>query len=357
MAPSAPPAQPTPSADVAVGAQLFGKYCALCHGANAQGYVADNAPSLVTETFLRSASDSFIAAGIAIGRPGTPMAPYGARFGGPLTDAQIQQIVAFVRSKGPAAEPLPAVPDGDAKAGRPVFIAACQSCHGDGPMRSAPRLDLPSFLQIASNSFLDYAIRKGRPGTKMEAFEGRLTQGQINDVVAYLRSFQNSQAEQVLPAPTGKEPMVIHPKGKPASFALKEGRFVPAADVAAAFAGKRRMVILDARATSDWMLGHIPGAISMPYYEMKRIEEVPNDGTWVLAYCACPHHASGEVVDALRKRGYPKTAVIDEGITFWKQQGYPMRLPVPMEGSKPATAPALLLPRPVAPHTGATKAR
>ena len=84
------------------------------------------------------------------------------------------------------------------------------------------------------------------------------------------------------------------------------------------------------------MLGHIPGAISMPYYEMKRIEEVPNDGTWVLAYCACPHHASGEVVDALRKLGYAKTAVIDEGITFWKQKGYPMALPPPAEGQKPA---------------------
>jgi cytochrome c oxidase cbb3-type subunit 3/ubiquinol-cytochrome c reductase cytochrome c subunit len=44
----------------------------------------------------------------------------------------------------------------------------------------------------------------------------------------------------------------------------------------------------------------------------------------VLAYCACPHHASGIIVDELRKRGFKHTAVIDEGILFWHQQGYPV---------------------------------
>lgn len=329
------PVNAPPSADAIAGEKLFGKYCALCHGPDARGYAADNAPSLVTDTFLRSATDDFIAMGITLGRPGTPMAPYGARYGGPLSDEQIRQIVAFVRSKGPFAEVLTAVGQGSAEGGKPLFSALCASCHADGPQRSAPRLDLPSFLHIATDSFIDYAIRKGRPGTKMEAYAGRLNPSQISDIIAYLRTFQNPTPASTLAGPTGKEPMVINPKGKQAQFTLKEGRFVPAADVAAALAAKKRLVILDARATSDWMLGHIPGAISMPYYEMKRIGEVPKDGTWVLAYCACPHHASGEVVDALRKLGYPNTAVIDEGITFWKQKGYAMALPPPVEGQKP----------------------
>jgi cytochrome c oxidase cbb3-type subunit III len=329
------PVTAPPSAEAIAGEKLFGKYCALCHGPEAKGYAADNAPSLVTDSFLRSASDDFIAQGITLGRPGTPMAPYGARYGGPLTDEQVRQIVAFIRSKGPFAEVLSAVAEGSAEGGKPLFSALCASCHGDGPRRSAPRLDLPSFLHIATNSFLDYAIRKGRAGTTMESYAGRLNQSQINDIIAYLRTFQNATPAQQLPGPTGKEPMVVNPKGKQADFSLREDRFVSAADVAAAVAAKRRLVILDARATSDWMLGHIPGAISMPYYEMKRIDEVPKDGTWVLAYCACPHHASGEVVDALRKLGYPKTAVIDEGVTFWKQKGYPMAMPPPVEGQKP----------------------
>ena len=44
----------------------------------------------------------------------------------------------------------------------------------------------------------------------------------------------------------------------------------------------------------------IPGALSAPHYQAESLNRVPNDGTWVVAYCACPHHASGEVVDELR---------------------------------------------------------
>ncbi len=37
------------------------RYCALCHGADAQGYAADNAPSLTTVSFFESATDEYIA--------------------------------------------------------------------------------------------------------------------------------------------------------------------------------------------------------------------------------------------------------------------------------------------------------
>jgi cytochrome c oxidase cbb3-type subunit 3/ubiquinol-cytochrome c reductase cytochrome c subunit len=68
----------------------------------------------------------------------------------------------------------------------------------------------------------------------------------------------------------------------------------------------------------------IPGSISVPYYAFSRLDELPRDGTWIMAYCACPHHASGVVVDELRKRGFPYTAVLDEGILEWKKRGYPI---------------------------------
>ena len=61
----------------------------------------------------------------------------------------------------------------------------------------------------------------------------------------------------------------------------------------------------------------------MPYYALGGLDRVPNDGTWVIAYCACPHHASGVIVTELRKRGYPHTAVLDEGVLVWKERGYP----------------------------------
>ena len=113
---------------------------------------------------------------------------------------------------------------------------------------------------------------------------------------------------------------------------------------------KRRLVIADARPPADWSNLHITGAISAPYYDDKALDDIPNDGTWVLAYCGCPHHLSGELVDHLRKRGYRHTAVIDEGIFAWQQKGYPVV--VPPGAPKPA-APPPGVPTPAAPPPAA----
>ena len=111
---AAPPAAPAPAAVAAPpppkgasGAELYARYCKLCHGPGGKGYAADNAPSLVSSKFLGSASDEYIGRGIRFGRPETSMAAYGKERGGPLDDTQIVAIVAFLRAKGPAAAALP----------------------------------------------------------------------------------------------------------------------------------------------------------------------------------------------------------------------------------------------------------
>jgi len=81
------------------------------------------------------------------------------------------------------------------------------------------------------------------------------------------------------------------------------------------------MVIIDARPPSEWRRVHIAGAVSIPYHDLGRLDEVPKDGTWIVAYCACPHHLSGIVVDELRKRGYAHAVVLDEGINEWHRRG------------------------------------
>src|SRR4029077_20460200 len=99
-----------------------------------------------------------------------------------------------------------------------------------------------------------------------------------------------------------------------------------------------------------WSSLHIAGAISTPDYDAKALDDIPNDGTWVLAYCACPHHVSGEVVAALRKRGYKHTAVIDEGVFAWQQKGYPV-VAAPGLPALPAPPP----PAPVDPKLAVTR--
>ena len=68
------------------GASVFSRYCALCHKPDATGYGADHAPSLVSSTYLESATDDLIAKGIREGRPGTAMAGYAKSRGGPLDE-------------------------------------------------------------------------------------------------------------------------------------------------------------------------------------------------------------------------------------------------------------------------------
>jgi mono/diheme cytochrome c family protein/rhodanese-related sulfurtransferase len=325
------------------GKPLYLALCRQCHGVDAKGYAADHAPSLINPTFLESASDDFLRRSITIGRPGTSMAGYGMVRGGPLDDAAIGRLIRFLRDQGPPAQPLPATTAGDPAVGAPVYAKRCMTCHGDARTRGdAVSLINVGFLSDASDAFLRHAIVHGRPGTKMEPFTGTLSDAEIDGVVAFLRA-QGGVAPppELLPEPTGKEPLAINPSGKPPHFTLRadpcppappgmqdgckpDPRFVSVDQVAAALRAKQRIVIVDARPASDWRRVHITGAVSIPYHDMKRLDELTGDGTWVVAYCACPHHLSGVVVDELRRRGYAHSAVLDEGINEWHRRGLPV---------------------------------
>ena len=335
---------PRKTGQVARGEELYQQYCKLCHAADGTGYAADNAPSLVSENFLKSATDDFLAQGIRMGRPATAMAAYGALRGGPLDDAQIAAIVAFLRSKGPQAMPIPeAPPEGDGARGQALFGEHCEKCHGNERQRgTALSLYNREFLANARPAFLRFAIEHGRPPTPMPAFAGKLSSTEIGDLTVWLGSHAPdgpaSPPVQNVTIPDNL-PVVLNPKGKNPDFTLREDRYVSAAQVKRALELKQRIVILDARPASEWIQFRIPGAISFPYHQSEHIDRIPKDGTWVVAYCACPHHASGEVVDALRKLDYPKTAVLDEGILVWKNLGYPVEGEAVSQAAPPPAPP------------------
>jgi cytochrome c oxidase cbb3-type subunit 3 len=345
-----------PVVSVEKGRQVYVKLCATCHGPAGNGYAADNAPSLRSLTFLASATDTFLNAGITRGRPGTAMGAFGRELGGPLAPDDVNAVIAFLREGAPPRASLqPAPVPGDAKRGQPLYDAICARCHGTPTQRtSAVHLANPVLLQTASDAFLRFAIVNGRPPTSMVPWKDTLRPPQIEDILAYVRSM--AVAPGVPPAPpplppaaprTG--PIVLNPKGRAPTFTLKEDLYVSIDQVKEALDQKRRLVIGDARPPSDWLSMHITGSISTPYYDLKALDDLPNDGTWILAYCACPHHVSGQVVAELRKRGYAHTAVIDEGIFAWQQKGYPV---VTAPGlPRPAAPPPLHPPSPHAPLT------
>lgn len=308
---------------------LYKKYCALCHGESGEGYAADNANALANQNFLMSVNDEFLWSSIANGRPFTAMAAHAARFGGPLDDAEIDALVDLIRSwqQQESIADLARTVLGDPVSGRAVYNDFCVSCHGDeGQGVSAVSLNNPEFLAVASDGQIRFAISDGRSGTPMGAFKDLLKEDAIDDLVALIRSWQKeTPVRDEVPALAEFPEVVINPDGPAPEFILREGRYLSSQQLHNAMLNKSRLIILDARPPSDWYLAHIPGAVPAPSYDPESIMiQLPEDDTWIISYCACPHKYSDRLMDALREEGFKNTAVLDEGVRWWQLEGYPI---------------------------------
>lgn len=315
------------------GRGVYAVMCAVCHGANREGYKADQAPSLAQQDFLASVTPEFLSAAVAGGRRGTTMSAWGLEHGGPLSTTDVAAVAAFLRSwqEAPGAlldeRPL----HGDTARGEVSYARECAGCHGArGTGGTYLGIGNPQLLSTASNGFLRHAIRRGRPGTPMPGFRATLGDDAIDDVVALLRFWQaapvlqaqpsRQAAPKIPPLPLG--PVPLHPKGpEPQKFNPTPG-FTSADVVKAQLDRGARMAILDARAPSDYASNHISGAVSVPFYDPEPyIKELPKDA-WLVCYCGCPHAESGSLANKLVARGFTKVTVIDEGLGYWTRKKY-----------------------------------
>jgi mono/diheme cytochrome c family protein/rhodanese-related sulfurtransferase len=312
-------------------AQNYQKYCALCHGKDREGNVADHAPSLRSASLMSTMPLNFLASSIGFGRPNTAMAAYLSDEGGPLTMKEIFNMAIWLKHEsGTTTIELPLDPiSGDPVEGAQLFQQYCAECHGSKAEGvTAPALSNPAFLAFATDSYIRYAIENGRQDTEMKPFKDQLTSAQMDNLTNYIRSLTSGwspEPRELSPYPQ-PEDYVINPEGKDPVFDLISGRYVPMQQVASALVNKDRLVILDTRTTSEWHNAHIPGAVPIPYYisEEKVSEGLPKDGTWIIAYCSCPHAASDKIINMLRKQGFQNTAVIDEGFFKWLNAGLPV---------------------------------
>ena len=100
------PTHPAPGltgGDAGRGGQLFTQLCSGCHGENRL------APTLSNAVFQASASDAFLATTIRQGRPDTAMPAWQRDGTAGLTDQELRDLVAHIRSLG--RKPLSARPD------------------------------------------------------------------------------------------------------------------------------------------------------------------------------------------------------------------------------------------------------
>jgi rhodanese-related sulfurtransferase/mono/diheme cytochrome c family protein len=312
------------------GGELYGRMCAVCHGASGQGYSADDAPGIGRRQFLAAVSDHFLHEAIAAGRTGTTMSSWGRDRGGPLTDADIDAIIAFMRLWPHGASALDERPlHGDVARGTEIYARECVRCHGAmGTAGPLLRVGNPELLQDASDGFLRDAILHGRSGTPMTSFDKALGESGTDDAVALLRSWQaaagpvrhTASPARVPPLPLGRVP--LNPRGpEPIGFRPNPDT-TPAAMIKAQMDRGARMVILDARAPSDYVNEHIAGAVSVPFYDPSPyLRQLPKDA-WAVCYCACPHAESGQLARKLVAAGFKKVTVLDEGLGYWKGHGY-----------------------------------
>jgi len=81
------------------------------------------------------------------------------------------------------------------------------------------------------------------------------------------------------------------------------------------------VTVLDVRPESEFVLGHVPGAINVPMAELeKRLAELPM-AREIVAYCRGPYCVmSFEAVSALRAKGY-RVRRLEDGFPEWKAAG------------------------------------
>jgi mono/diheme cytochrome c family protein/rhodanese-related sulfurtransferase len=306
------------------GATLYHRMCAVCHGADGNGYAADNAPAIANPRYLAVVKDNFLETAIGNGRTGTTMSAWSSARGGPLGYKDISAIVAYLRTfeRFPRLEADDTPSKGDGKRGAAAYKLRCESCHGEkgagGPYVHIGNSDL---LASAGNGMLRATIRHGRGGTLMPAFARELGDDGIEDVIATLRSWQSEAPREVRPAPAKPPPLPLgpvplNPKGpEPRDFKMQPAT-TPADIVKRELDRGAKMALLDARAQSDYLGEHIKGAVSVPFFDPDPYL------AQLVCYCACPHAESGQLARKLVEKGFTKVTVLDEGLGVWRARKY-----------------------------------
>ncbi|MBW2465151.1 MAG: c-type cytochrome, partial [Deltaproteobacteria bacterium] len=283
----------------------------------------------------------------------------------------VGKIVSFLRSLqvSPSLRLVDRPTTGNVAKGLGLFTEHCATCHStDREQATAPHLEHPAFQELATNGYLEHSIRFGRPGTPMEPWGDRLADEEIDDLIAAVRSFGATQGrgpgappqgnrgnqgnqgnhdahhnhahawenhpgdDDDRPNPVldvwaqiGADELVLGQDNQAPAFSLRGRWYVSAEQLGRALTRRQKMILLDARAMSDWLTGHLPGALPVPFYaDSDTFDRIPDDDTWVVIYCGCPHAAADRVATRLRARGIDHIAVLDEGYFHWRDNDYPV---------------------------------
>ncbi len=190
--------------DVESGKALFGQYCAVCHGSDGQGRVG----ATLSDWFVSIDPEAFVRATVSDGAATMPA--FAQSRGGPLTDQDIEDIAVYILSWRERVEPAPTptpisvvlIPKvagvtGDPTAGAQVFARECQSCHGDKGQGGVGASLSGPIAAAQPAAFLRQVINSGVEGAPMPAFAGVLGADEIENVVAFILSWDHRPAASI----------------------------------------------------------------------------------------------------------------------------------------------------------------
>lgn len=196
------------------GAEIYAENCQVCHGDQGQGRVgatlAKNWPSIRPDLTIKAV--------IANGVDGSPMPAWSEANGGPLSEAQIEALVAYILTwesgepfvytpaeqptRRPPITPVPLV-EGDPNRGGELFDENCAVCHGENGEGRVGATLARGWAGIRSDLTVSTVIANGVGGSAMPAWSqangGPLSDSDVADLTAFILALPQIQQAAGIP--------------------------------------------------------------------------------------------------------------------------------------------------------------
>jgi len=172
------------------GRRVYTEQCISCHGSEGEGGVGT---ALNDKILLRNTLDDILFSVTRSGVPSTQMPAWSVDFGGPLTDEDIKDVVAFIRAWEPTAPEIePVVFEPDSARGALLFETTCAVCHAENGKGSDKGPAINDTLRLATldNDWYRSTITNGRPAKGMPTWGTVLVPNQIEDIIALVDAWR-----------------------------------------------------------------------------------------------------------------------------------------------------------------------